>query len=70
MNQDSTNPQPDQTKDDPSQQHLKDTSTTPGKTHADPDQTPERETSYPPVTDPKKGPEPGKLGFSDTFLLY
>jgi hypothetical protein len=42
----------------------------PSRPGNDPDQTPERETKSPPVAEPEKQDKPGKVGFSDNFLLY
>ena len=44
--------------------------TNPGKPNNDPDQTPEREVNNPPVAEPEKTNKPGKIGFSDQFLLF
>ena len=41
----------------------------PGKPNNDPDQTPEKEVNNPPVAEPEKDGKPGKIGFSDQFLL-
>jgi hypothetical protein len=66
-------PTPDQdprkNQNDPNEKKENDR-TNPGKPGNDPDQTPDREVNNPPVADPKKSDKPGKIGFSDQFLLF
>ena len=64
------NPDPRIKQDDDNKKGNDEGPTKPGKPGNDPDQTPERETNKPPVADPKKENQPGKIGFSDQFLLF